>query len=230
LGGYFWGELALRCGTIAAVLRSLLQRLVLVLGFGLIAVLALVLPKRLVDRRYLPQIHSVSDAPRLPAAIVFGAGVRRDGSPTPVLFDRVSVAADLYLTGKVDRLLLSGSLGANGRDETAAMRRLALELGVPEAAILVDDQGTRTYRTCLRAKTEFGLQAVALVTQRYHLPRALATCEGLGMQAVGGAADLRPYHPRAQAYWELREVPATAIALLETRLHSLLGGLAKRRV
>ena len=70
------------------MLRSLLLRLVLVLGFGLIAVLALLLPKRLVDRRYLPQIHSVSDPPRLPAAIVFGAGLRRDGSPTPGLFDR----------------------------------------------------------------------------------------------------------------------------------------------
>ena len=212
------------------MLRSLLLRLLWVLVFGLIAVLALVLAKRLVDRRYLPQIHTVSDAPRLPAAIVFGAGLRRDGSPTPVLFDRVSVAADLYRLGKVDRLLLSGSLGANGRDETAAMRRLALELGVPDEAILVDNQGPRTYRTCLRAKTEFGLQAVALVTQRYHLPRALATCEGLGMQAVGVAADLRAYHPRAPAYWELREGPATAMARLEPRLHSLLGGLAKLRV
>jgi vancomycin permeability regulator SanA len=211
----------------AAVLRSLLLRLLLISGFGL---LALVISKRLVDRRYLPQVHTVSDAPHLPAAIVFGAGLRWDGSPTPVLFDRVKVAADLYLAGKVDRLLLSGSLGANGRDEPAAMRRLALELGVPAEAILVDDQGTRTLRTCLRARTEFGIQAAALVTQRYHLPRALATCEGLGLQAIGVAADLRAYHPRALAYWELREVPATAIALLETQLHSLLDGLAKPRV
>jgi vancomycin permeability regulator SanA len=195
----------------AAVLRALL-RMLLAAGLALFAVLALVLPKRLVDRRYLPQIVTAADAPRLPAAIVFGAGLRRDGSPTPVLFDRVKVAADLFLTGKVNRLLLSGSLGANGRDETAAMRALALELGVPAEAILVDDQGTRTLRTCLRARYEFGIQAAALVTQRYHLPRALATCQGLGMQTVGVAADLRPYHPRARAYWELREVPATAIA------------------
>jgi vancomycin permeability regulator SanA len=202
-----------------------LLRLVMVLGFGLIAVLALVLPKRLVDRRYLPQIHSVSHAPRLPAAIVFGAGLRRDGSPTPVLFDRVSVAAELYLTGKVDRLLLSGSLGANGRDETAAMRRLALELGVPEAAILVDNQGTRTYRTCLRAKTEFGLRAVAL-DPALHLcrrqpparPEACRrwwppTCEPITPGSLLG----------------VEEVPATVIALLEPAC-TLLGGLAKLRV
>jgi SanA protein len=209
----------------AAVLRASRSRLLLASGLGLLAVLTLLLSKRLVDRRYLPQIHSVADAPRLPAAIVFGAGLRRDGSPTPVLFDRVRVAADLYLAGKVERLLLSGSLGANGRDEPAAMQRLALELGVPAEALLVDDQGTRTLRTCLRARTEIGIQEATLVTQRYHLPRALATCEGLGLQAIGVAADRRAYHPRAQAYWELREVPATAIALLESRLHALLGGL-----
>lgn len=211
----------------AAMFRALIKRVILITAFGL---LALALPKWLVERRYQAQIFTVVQAPRLPAAIVFGAGLRRDGSPTPVLFDRVRVAADMYHQGKVGRLLLSGSLGAYGRDETAAMRQLALELGVPESALVLDKLGTRTYQTCLRAKSEYGIQAAALVTQRYHLPRALATCEGLGLQAVGVAADLRTYHPRAQAFWELREMPATAIALLETRLHALLGGLSKGRM
>jgi vancomycin permeability regulator SanA len=157
-------------------------------------------------------------APKAPVAIVFGAGLRWNGTPTPVLYDRVATGVQLYQAGKVAQLLMSGSRFSEGYDEPAAMKELAISLGVPAEAILTDSGGTRTLTTCLRALTEFGIDQALLVSQSYHLPRALATCDGLGLSAVGVSADLRSYHPRALRFWETREIPATLVALVETRL------------
>ena len=149
----------------------------------------------------------------MPTAIVFGAGLRRDGRPTTVLADRVSTAVSLYQQGKVKTLLMSGSSNASGYDEAAAMLEFALSLGVPQEDILVDSEGDRTYLTCARAKNIFGVERALLVTQRYHLPRALILCDALSIESDGIAADLRPYS--AQTIWSVREVGATYRALWE---------------
>jgi len=185
---------------------------------ALLSVAALWGSKRWVDRRYKPAILLPEQAPNAPIAIVFGAGLRWNGTPTPVLYDRVATGVQLYQAGKVPELLMSGSRFSEGYDEPAAMKELAISLGVPAQAILTDSGGTRTLTTCLRALTEFGIQQALLVSQSYHLPRALATCDGLGLSAVGVSADLRSYHPRALRFWETRELPATLVALVETRL------------
>lgn len=187
----------------------------LIIG-GTLALLALWAPKQIVERRFAASIYSVSDSPSAPVAVVFGAGLRRDGRPTAVLYDRVAAAAQLYRAGKIQQLLMSGTQTSEGYDEPAAMRDLAVELGVPSEAILIDGQGTRTFASCQRAVEDYGLDQALLVSQRFHLPRALATCEALGIQASGVAADLRPYHPRAYRYWETRELLATSVAFLET--------------
>jgi vancomycin permeability regulator SanA len=179
---------------------------------------ALVLPRAVVVRQYAGRIHTPETAPVRPVAIVFGAGLRRDGSPSLVLADRVAAAAALYLQGRVEGLLLSGSAVSAKRDEPAAMRDLAIALGVPEEAIRLDREGDRTFASCERAGSVFGIQQALLVTQRFHLPRALAICDGLGIQAEGVAADLHAYSRRAQGYWNLREIPATLAAVLETYL------------
>ena len=189
------------------------------LAFTLMVIgLALVLPRAIVLRLYAGRIHTPAAAPARPVAIVFGAGLRRDGSPSLVLADRVAAAAALYLQGRVDGLLLSGSALSASRDEPAAMRDLALALGVPNHAIRLDRGGDRTFASCERARSVFGIEQALLVTQRFHLPRALAICHGLGIQAEGVAADLHPYSRRAQGIWNLREIPATLAALLETYL------------
>jgi vancomycin permeability regulator SanA len=148
-------------------------------------------------------------------AIVFGAGLRRDGTPTTVLADRVAAAVDLYRAGTVSQVLLSGAGSDPRGSEPVAMRRLALELGLPENAILLDQGGTRTFTTCQRARAVFGIRQATLVTQRYHLPRALALCHAIGLQAVGTAADRHDYGRRAMSVWNWRETPATAATLLE---------------
>lgn len=182
---------------------------------ALIAFLALWAPRRLVERRFAGSIVTVPQAPHAPVGIVFGAGLLRDGRPTTILYDRVAAAAQVYADGKVDELLMSGHETTEGYSEPQAMRTLAESLGVPAGAIQTDGLGARTFTTCQRALSTFGIRQALLITQNYHLPRALAICEGLGIEAVGVSADLRPYNPRAVQYWEFREIPATLVALVE---------------
>ena len=162
--------------------------------------------------------YSADDAPAGRVAIVFGAGLWRDGTPTPVLGDRVATAARLYLEGKVEKLLMSGDNRFADYNEPAAMRDLAIQLGVPEKAITLDYAGRRTYDTCYRARFIFGLRQAILVTQDFHLPRAIYTCNALGVSAIGVSADQRLYRTRSKFFWTLREIPATLVALWEVHI------------
>ena len=172
----------------------------------------LFLPSLIAYLATLPKIHTVEKSAPARAAIVFGAGLYRDGTPTPVLRDRVAAAADLYFAGKVEKILMSGDNSYLNYNEPGAMKDYALSLGVPEDAIVLDYAGLRTYVTCYRAKVIFGLDEAILVTQRFHLPRAIMTCQMLGINAQGVMADRRIYNPRTHSYWRAREVPATMIA------------------
>lgn len=173
----------------------------------------LALPRLYTALRYTSQIKVVEQAPVHRVAIVFGAGLRRDGRPTAVLYDRVLTAVQLYQQGKVQKLLMSGDNQFENYNEPASMRQAAIELGVPETDIVLDYAGQRTYDTCYRARYIFGLQEAVLVTQSFHLPRALFLCETLGLSAVGISADQRTYLRGSQVVWNVREVMATAAAL-----------------
>jgi SanA protein len=98
------------------------------------------------------------------------------------------------------------------------MRTYAISLGIPEQAIVVDYAGRRTYDTCYRARDIFDVQEAILVSQSYHLPRALYTCSALGVSAVGVTSDLRTYRKASIFFWNLREIPATLVALLDVHL------------
>jgi SanA protein len=154
-----------------------------------------------------------ANAPVSPVAIVFGAGLSLDGTPSPVLKDRVATAAELYFSGRVKKILMSGDNRFLDYNEPGAMLNYALELGVPRQDIVLDYAGRRTYDTCYRAKVIFGVSDALLVTQRFHLPRALFTCNFLGIKGYGVIADQRPYNTRSLDYWNVREVGATVVAL-----------------
>jgi vancomycin permeability regulator SanA len=145
-------------------------------------------------------------------AIVFGAGVLPDGRPTTVLYDRVATAAELYRLGRVHRILLSGDGRPASTQEPEVMRRTALSLGVPDAALLLDGGGLRTHETCARAREVFGVGGAVLITQRFHLPRALFSCAAAGIDAIGAASDRREYPRGWLASWHLRETAATIVA------------------
>lgn len=161
------------------------------------------------------RIIPLADAPEIPVAIVFGAGLSRDGTPSPVLRDRVETAAALYFQGKVKKLLMSGDNRFVDYNEPGAMRQYALDLGVPAEDIVLDYAGRRTYDTCYRARAIFGVTEAILVTQPFHLPRALYLCNQLGVKAWGVPADNRYYLKRSQLIWNIRETMATLVALWE---------------
>jgi SanA protein len=177
-----------------------------------LACLALAAPRIYTLARYSSQVYPPAEAPAGEVAVVFGAGLTRSGRVSAVLYDRVATAADLYYAGKVQTLLFSGTSTVERYSEPEAMRQAALELGVPEEAIVMDGAGLSTYDTCYRAAAVFGLSRALLVTQEFHLPRALYLCDALGIEAVGISADRRTYSERSLNFWNLREFFATAAA------------------
>lgn len=181
----------------------------LILTFGLIGLLGLFLPRLLTGLYATARIFTVDSVPPERVAIVFGAGLQRDGSPTAILRDRVQTAVQLYKSGKVEKLLLSGDNRTVAYNEPESMRQYAHSLGVPDEALVLDYAGRRTYDTCYRAKAIFGVESAILVTQDFHLPRALFLCDYLGIQAVGVKADNLYYLKRLRFVWNVRELLAT---------------------
>jgi SanA protein len=177
-----------------------------------------ILPRLITALYALPRSYSSQEAPAAPVAIVFGAGLWRDGTPTTVLRDRITTAAELYFSGKVQKILMSGDNSYLDYNEPGAMRDYALKLGVPDSAIVQDYAGRRTYDTCYRARNIFGLKHAILVTQSFHLPRALYTCNALGVKAEGVASDMHDYRLLSRLYWQVRELPATLTALLDVHI------------
>jgi SanA protein len=188
--------------------------IILILTLVILAAVILLLPRLVTGLFAWARIQKPDQVESQQIAIVFGAGLWRDGSPTPVLEDRVKAAADLFFAGKVETLLMSGTT-VGFYNETRAMRNYAMSLGVPNEAITQDYGGLRTYDTCYRALHVYGVQKAILITQSFHLPRALFICNALGLDAHGVSADLREYRKRSRLWWNLREIPATLVALWE---------------
>jgi len=191
------------------------KKIWLLLGIGLGAAAFLLLWPWWVDKYYSRFIYSPEDAPPERAAIVFGARIYSDGRLSAMLQDRVETAVQLYKAGKVQKLLLSGDNRFVDYNEPARMQEYALAQGVPAEDIQLDYAGRRTYDTCYRAKTIFQLDSALLVTQDFHLPRALFTCRNLGLDAIGVTADRRAYDPRSVRWSKTREIPAVLVALVD---------------
>ncbi len=139
--------------------------------------------------------------------IVLGCGVNANGEPSHMLYDRIQVGVGLYQSGLCDALLMSGDRNlAASYDEVSAMRRCAMEMGVPEEDILVDPYGYSTYESIANLLQEHKDKKILIVTQEYHLYRALYIAEKLELDAYGVGADLRPY--TKQLYRNVRELLA----------------------
>ena len=138
--------------------------------------------------------------------LVLGAGVWSGGRPSHMLSDRLDVAIDAYNAGAAPKLLMSGDHGRKEYDEVNVMKDYAIEAGVPSEDVFMDHAGFSTYESIYRARDVFLAKRVLIVTQGYHLYRALYVARSLGLEAEGIAADLRPY--RGQLRYDLREVLA----------------------
>ena len=189
------------------------------------SVIAVILARGITGFVAWNKTYSESSVPARRIAIIFGAGLWRDGSPTPVLQDRVETGAKLYFSGKVEKLLMTGDNSQVEYNEPQAMREYALSLGVPDSAIVLDYAGRRTYDSCYRATSIFRVSQAILVTQKFHLARALFLCNALGLDGVGVEANNHSYLKRSLFFWNLRELPATLTAFADviTRPEPILG-------
>lgn len=184
----------------------------------ILGLLGLVLPRLITMLYAWNKVYSTENVPLERVAIIFGAGLRRDGTPTAVLRDRVETGASLYFNGKVKKLLMSGDNQVIEYNEPESMRQYAISLGVPDDAIVLDYAGRRTYDTCYRAKAIFGVESALLVTQKFHLPRALFICNALGVKALGVEANNNYYLKRSLLIWNIRELFATFTAFVDVYL------------
>jgi vancomycin permeability regulator SanA len=125
--------------------------------------------------------------------LVLGARVNAGGSPSGILEDRLITGIEAYNEGASDRLLMSGDHGTEDYDEVNAMKAYAVEQGVPSENAFMDHAGFSTYESLYRARDIFRVESVLIVTQEYHLYRALYIAERMGLTAYGVAADIRTY-------------------------------------
>jgi SanA protein len=185
------------------------------LALAALSIAVTILPRVAVVADAMPLMFSVESVETRPVALVFGAGLTRNGTASPELSERVAKAAQLFFAGKVEKLLMSGDNRFIYYNEPAAMAKAAISLGVPSDAIVLDYAGRRTYDSCYRARDIFEIRHVILVTQEYHLPRALFTCRELGIDALGVPANAGQI---PHLYGNLREIPATLAALWDVYL------------
>ena len=135
--------------------------------------------------------------------IVFGAGVKPNGEPSDMLADRMETGTEVMNSGITDRMIVSGDHGAKEYDEVRTMKDYAVKRGIDSEKIFKDHAGFSTYDTLYRARDVFKVKKAVLVTQKYHLTRALYLAQSMGIEAVGVSADLHEY--RGQSYRQARE-------------------------
>ena len=138
--------------------------------------------------------------------LVLGCRVYEDGTPSHMLEDRLRRSVELFETGAAPKLLMSGDHGQQEYDEVNAMKRYAVGAGIASSAVFMDHAGFSTYESLYRAKEVFGAEKVIIVTQQYHLYRALHIAERLGLEAWGVASDYRSY--AGQILRDVREILA----------------------
>lgn len=155
------------------------------------------------------QILSPQEAAQLQdvdCILVLGCGVHDDGSPSDMLHDRLRRGVELYELGTSPKLLMSGDHGRKGYDEVDAMKSFAVEAGIPSEDVFMDHAGFSTYESMYRAKEIFQAKKIVIVSQEYHLYRAIYIAESLGMEAYGVSANYRNY--RNQDGMDRREMLA----------------------
>ena len=183
--------------------------LIIVLCLAVLGTISLFIVNGIVKSAGKGHILTVEEAAKLEdvdCIIVLGCQVRDDGSLSDMLRDRLMRALELYNAGAAPKLLMSGDHGREDYDEVGAMKQYAIDNGVPSKSIFMDHAGFSTYETVYRAKEIFKADKVIIVTQEYHLYRALYIAEQFGLEAYGVPSDLNTYG--GQTMRDIREVLA----------------------
>ena len=188
--------------------RRIKRFFIILISAAVLLAAAAFVPNFIVIKKTESNIVALEEATELSdvdCAVILGAGVR-EGKPTPMLRDRLLVGIDLYKSGAVKKLIMSGDHGSTDYDEVNIMKSFAVDRGVPDEDIFMDHAGFSTYETIYRAREIFEADNIIIVSQKYHLYRALYIAEKLGIKSVGVSADLDTY--RGQTKRDLREILA----------------------
>ncbi|MEW2284560.1 ElyC/SanA/YdcF family protein [Streptomyces sp. NPDC047841] len=159
------------------------------------------------------RLRTTADVPRTEVAVVFGAGLWKQGQPSPYLAHRLDAAASLYRAGRIEVVLVTGDNSRKDYDEPDAMRAYLTQHGVPDARIVRDYAGFDTWDSCVRAKKIFGVDRAVLISQGFHIRRAVALCEAAGVTSYGVGVDAE--HDATWYYGGTREVFAAGKAVLD---------------
>ena len=188
--------------------RRIKRFFIILISAAVLLATAAFVPNFIVIKKTESNIVALEEAAELSdvdCAVILGAGVR-EGKPTPMLRDRLLVGIDLYKSGAVKKLIMSGYHGSTDYDEVNIMKSFAVDRGVPDEDIFMDHAGFSTYETIYRAREIFEADNIIIVSQKYHLYRALYIAEKLGIKSVGVSADLDTY--RGQTKRDLLEILA----------------------
>lgn len=186
------------------------RRALVVLAVALVLALAPFTVVQAVGQRYV--VPDPADVPARPVALVLGAGLTGAGTPSPYLARRLDAAVDLLDRGLVTTILVSGDRSGPDHDEPGAMLAYLVEHGVPPEAVVRDDEGFDTVSSCVRAHDLLGVDAAVVLTQDYHLRRALFSCRTAGIDAVGVGVSAQSARPWQAVLWHARELPASTKA------------------
>lgn len=163
--------------------------------------------------------RDVQQLPEESAAVVLGASVYRDRTPSDALEDRLDAAVRAWRADKAEIIILSGDDGRYAQEEVQSMLNYLVNRGIPRDKIVIDGNNARTFDSCYRLKNELNRNEVVLITQEFHLPRALYLCNKMGLDAWGLPADQRLY--RDIVWFTIRDWLASALAYWDIRYQRL---------
>lgn len=170
----------------------------------------------LVNRERIFEENEYGQMENIKVGIVFGAGLDQNGYPSQVLAERVRVGAVLYKKGIVQKLIMSGDNRYVDYNEPLAMQKYAIELGVDPEDIQPDFAGRRTYDTCIRAKEVFGVNEAVLITQDFHINRALYICNKTGIKSYGVIPT--GSRPVFEKYYRVRDIISLVVAFIDVKI------------
>ncbi len=181
-----------------------------------------------ISRSFRDEIYfDVSNVNSEYAALVLGAGLDVFGEPSSILKDRVKTATELYFQGRVKKIIMSGDNRYLNYNEPDAMREYAVELGVSNSDIISDYAGRRTYDSCYRVKNIFNQTNIIVVTQSFHITRAMFICNSLGIETTGVISDVEgKYNNLNWNYWKVRDIFALTQSILDLYVYppEVVGG------
>lgn len=186
-------------------MKKIIKYVVIVLIIMILIVLAINFYVKLSTKKQIIENNDYSNLEDIDCIIILGAGIWGD-KPSPMLEDRLLEGISLYKNNVSTKIIMSGDHGREEYDEVNIMKRFAIEKGVPSENIFMDHAGFSSYESIYRAKEIFGANKIVIVTQKYHLYRALYIANQLGIEAYGVGADPRQYV--GATYRELREILA----------------------